>query len=369
MPGHHWESDTPSYKIKIHLDGDKATMYFECHYIDPKTSKVLAVAGVTHNLQKVNGQWLITTQQGRPPRSARNRRMAQPDVLAAPPTRRGWAALGATRNRLVRLVARVPAKVRTKLLVAFLAIAALLVLVGVLGLQVLGQANARVEGWARSSSVRRSTKRSSACHDLKQTLGVRAAGTPALTPYTGGKALRLDAQWTLTDLHDRRHALPGRARRRTRCSSGSCRRPPTNESSRQIRLDYRTVARALTQIQKLDAAGATRVQGPIRSWRCDQAPATTSTRRANDLAFRTSAQTQALVAANRGAYASSRNLFIARQRGERHPRARTRPRPLLVADRADPDDGGASRRDRCRATSRDGWTSRTATSSARSPRT
>ena len=34
---------------------------------------------------------------------------------------------------------------RTKLLVAFLVIAALLVVVGVLGLRVLGQANARVE--------------------------------------------------------------------------------------------------------------------------------------------------------------------------------------------------------------------------------
>jgi hypothetical protein len=39
-------------------------MYFECHYIDPKTSKVLAVAGVTHTLQKVNGQWLITNSAG-----------------------------------------------------------------------------------------------------------------------------------------------------------------------------------------------------------------------------------------------------------------------------------------------------------------
>jgi hypothetical protein len=63
-PSHHWESDTPSYKIKVHLAGDKATMYFECHYIDPKTSKVLAVAGVTHTLQKVNGQWLITNSAG-----------------------------------------------------------------------------------------------------------------------------------------------------------------------------------------------------------------------------------------------------------------------------------------------------------------
>lgn len=64
MPNHRWESDTPSYKIKINLTGDKATMYFECHYIDPKTSKVMAVAGVLHHLQKIDGTWLITDSAG-----------------------------------------------------------------------------------------------------------------------------------------------------------------------------------------------------------------------------------------------------------------------------------------------------------------
>jgi SnoaL-like protein len=64
MPGHHWESDTPSYKIRVNLNGNKATMYFECHYIDPKTKKVVAEAGVTHTLQKVNGKWLITDSAG-----------------------------------------------------------------------------------------------------------------------------------------------------------------------------------------------------------------------------------------------------------------------------------------------------------------
>ena len=64
MPSHHWESDTPSYKIKINLNGDNATEYFECHYIDTKTGKVVALAGVTHTLQKVNGRWLITNSAG-----------------------------------------------------------------------------------------------------------------------------------------------------------------------------------------------------------------------------------------------------------------------------------------------------------------
>ena len=64
MPSHHWESDTPSYKIRIDLNGDKATLYFECHYIDPKTSEVVSRAGVTHTLQKISGQWLIVDSSG-----------------------------------------------------------------------------------------------------------------------------------------------------------------------------------------------------------------------------------------------------------------------------------------------------------------
>jgi hypothetical protein len=64
MPANHWESDTPTYKDWIHLNGNHATMYFECHYIDPATSKVVALAGVTHTLQKINGKWLITNSAG-----------------------------------------------------------------------------------------------------------------------------------------------------------------------------------------------------------------------------------------------------------------------------------------------------------------
>src|ERR1700730_3119572 len=42
QPGHHWESDPPSYKLKATINGDKATLYFECHYIDPKTAQVVS---------------------------------------------------------------------------------------------------------------------------------------------------------------------------------------------------------------------------------------------------------------------------------------------------------------------------------------
>jgi hypothetical protein len=73
QPGNHWESDTPSYKLKATVNGDKATLYFECHYIDPKTAQVVSYVAVTHQLQKINGKWLIVDSA------------AQPAVLSANP--------------------------------------------------------------------------------------------------------------------------------------------------------------------------------------------------------------------------------------------------------------------------------------------
>jgi ketosteroid isomerase-like protein len=63
-PENHWESDTPTYKIKVTVNGDKGTLYFECHYIDPKTAKVVKVVGVNHQVQKINGKWLIVDSAG-----------------------------------------------------------------------------------------------------------------------------------------------------------------------------------------------------------------------------------------------------------------------------------------------------------------
>jgi ketosteroid isomerase-like protein len=65
-PGHHWQSDTPTYKIKTTVNGDKGTLYFECDYLDPKTQKVAAVVAVDHNVQKINGRWLIVDSSGAP---------------------------------------------------------------------------------------------------------------------------------------------------------------------------------------------------------------------------------------------------------------------------------------------------------------
>jgi ketosteroid isomerase-like protein len=64
LPGNHWVSDTPAYKIRITESGDKGTLYFECHYVDTKTDKVVAAVGADQNVQKINGKWLITNSSG-----------------------------------------------------------------------------------------------------------------------------------------------------------------------------------------------------------------------------------------------------------------------------------------------------------------
>jgi ketosteroid isomerase-like protein len=60
QPQNHWESDTPAYKIRITVNGDRGTLYFECHYIDVDTQKVAAAVGADQDVRKIDGKWLIT---------------------------------------------------------------------------------------------------------------------------------------------------------------------------------------------------------------------------------------------------------------------------------------------------------------------
>lgn len=59
-PQNHWVSDTPAYKIKLSVNGDKGRIYFQCHYVDVKTGKVVSTVGADNEIAKINGKWLIT---------------------------------------------------------------------------------------------------------------------------------------------------------------------------------------------------------------------------------------------------------------------------------------------------------------------
>jgi signal transduction histidine kinase len=235
--------------------------------------------------------------------------MAQSEVFPAPSAHRRWAALGGLRAGLGGIAARLPAKVRTKLLVSFLAIAGLLVLVSALGLRVLGQSNARV-GSLGTLQLRYAQYQAIEAHaaDLQQTLTVRAAGTPTLTPYTGGKILEGGTVWTLAD----RQVQNTLSQLELATSEPEFEfvPPPADERVlRRIRSDYRSILAALIRIEKLDTSG-------VPGFRA-QHYVTAATNagndlfvRASDLAFRTNAEAQRLVQENRSAYVSSRDLSI-----------------------------------------------------------
>jgi len=70
QPGHHWVSDTPAYKVRITVNGDKGTLYFECHYVDVATSKLVSVVAADQTVQKIDGKWLITSAAAATPKLA-----------------------------------------------------------------------------------------------------------------------------------------------------------------------------------------------------------------------------------------------------------------------------------------------------------
>jgi hypothetical protein len=67
QPQNHWVSETPAYRIRTTVSGDKGTLYFECVYVDVKTGKVASVVGADQNVQKINGKWLITSSAAATP--------------------------------------------------------------------------------------------------------------------------------------------------------------------------------------------------------------------------------------------------------------------------------------------------------------
>ena len=67
QPQNHWVSDTPEYKLRTTVNGDKGTLYFECHYVDAKTNKVVSVVGADQDVAKINGKWLITNSAAATP--------------------------------------------------------------------------------------------------------------------------------------------------------------------------------------------------------------------------------------------------------------------------------------------------------------
>lgn len=64
QPGNTWISDHPAYKLEITVDGDRGTLHFECHYVNPETGKVEAATAADLDVARIDGRWLITNMVG-----------------------------------------------------------------------------------------------------------------------------------------------------------------------------------------------------------------------------------------------------------------------------------------------------------------
>jgi signal transduction histidine kinase len=206
-------------------------------------------------------------------------------------------------NPVVRSVARLPAKLRTKLLAAFLAIAALLVLVSLLGVRVLGQANSRSEGLRTLQKHQAGYQAIEAQATIvRDIIGLCAGGTDVFKFANGGKA-------------------PSGSRT-NQClrSKGTVVTTALSDLNTVAQVGFKPFADEAASLHAVtrDTRQLRRVMGTITgSSSLSKKLQKRAGNRANDLKFesdalarRTTRETDVLVAANSSSYRRSRNLFI-----------------------------------------------------------
>jgi signal transduction histidine kinase len=213
---------------------------------------------------------------------------------------------------LVDAVARAPARVRTKLLLGFVLIAALLVTVAALGLRVLGQSNARVATLG-TLELRAATYEGlqTQVKQLRQLLAIRVAADPQQTTYTGqplAPAVGSGAAWVLVDetiAVSLAQLVPA-----TNESRFGFEPPPADRAVLQrIRVERNHFTRTLNRILALDRSGR---PGDATRRLVNEAIASDNELDAltDELASRNGTETAAVVAKNSASYDASRNLFV-----------------------------------------------------------
>lgn len=60
-PENVWVDETPAYKARITVSGDAGTLYFECHFVDVTTRKLVAIAGTQLEVARISERWVITS--------------------------------------------------------------------------------------------------------------------------------------------------------------------------------------------------------------------------------------------------------------------------------------------------------------------
>jgi ketosteroid isomerase-like protein len=64
LPETRWVSDTPAYKIRMTVNGDKGTVSFECHFLDVNSENVVVTTAADMEVARINGRWLVTSLVG-----------------------------------------------------------------------------------------------------------------------------------------------------------------------------------------------------------------------------------------------------------------------------------------------------------------
>jgi signal transduction histidine kinase len=206
--------------------------------------------------------------------------------------------LGLGGNPLAKVVGRLPAKVRTKLLVAFLAIAALLVAVALLGLRVLGQSNSRAErlGALQTRAIGYQALETEA-RQFRALLALCGGGTDTGKIFPGGEVTPA----CLRSIDRTVESALGLLGETTRLGFT----PASDEAAafRTIRTRY---ARLTELIPRITAS-----KTPSLKLHADaERLAVDLEIAAQDLATSTQSKTRSLIALNRSSYANSRDLVI-----------------------------------------------------------
>ena len=261
----------------------------------------------------------------------------------------------------MRAVARAPANVRTKLLVAFLAIAALLVLVGVLGCASSARRTPASRGSAPCRSARRPTRPCRLGRDCGSCSASGSAAIPGRTVHRREEARRRAGAGSLVDGDDPVRAVAARAVD----ERGDLRLRPASRRRALLRRIRRRLPHVDDALHDRRARQRRHHRPQVTPFLSARSPPTTTCTRPTISPSGRPTRPRALIAANRSAYTSSRNLFIGVGAVSVAAGGRARPDPLLAligpiqrveARLAEISAGDFSGRSTCR----------TATSSARS---
>jgi len=216
----------------------------------------------------------------------------------------GVPALIAARldNPLTRAVGRVPATVRTKLVLAFLAIALLLVGVALLGLRVLGQSNSRAES-LRALQVRAAAYQEleTDATQMRQLLGLCAGGADAAKWTNGGRPAKDTTKACLRETDRTVGSVLGLLGQATRFEF-----TPTADENERVLEIKRLYASLLGVIARITSTAQPSVALHARA----EGLAIDLQTRARSLAELTSTTTNQLITENGNLYSRSRNLLV-----------------------------------------------------------